>query len=576
MLDKQRQQSSHSPFQTSSTRHENVDVQSTRSNCCVLIVKNRMRNRWTLLLIAFLVWVLVGERQYGMARDVPLVWVRDGRIRERTELRGYEVSLNHSMTVTGLGKYDANGNGTLDDLLAPQVGLWDLASQTRLADVTIPLDATAVDGFFWQPIERMTLPSGDYIVGTQIYAGQEPYLYRADLDYAAPVQPLTVGRRRSDVRLEFPIGTSTMIGFGANLLVEAPPISLQQPLHRSVTQRADHGGGVINVQGRYDLNQFEQIQVRASSITSDGTEYTEWQAISTAGGEFSGTLRLPAAGWYDVEARGVVGETYGGNVSVTDVGVGEVFVIAGQSNSANSGQFTLSPESDWVRAPNRDRSGWRVAHDPQPVATGLGGSPWPPFGDLMVESLEVPVGVISVGWGGTRVDQWLPDSTGPAKLYERLRTALEFVGPGGARSVLWHQGESDTLAEKSADQYARELRKVIAQSRVDAGFDIPWGVALASFMPTAAATVTAEIRQAQLQVIEADPLVFQGADTDDLLGDTWRYDRVHFNEVGLREHARRWHNAVLPIIVPEPSTAGSIWWVLAWILWLRSRATTAS
>ena len=31
-----------------------------------------------------------------------------------------------------------------------------------------------------------------------------------------------------------------------------------------------------------------------------------------------------------------------------------------------------------------------------------------------------------------------------------------------------------------------------------------------------------------------------------------------------------------PIIVPEPSTAGSIWWALAWILWLRSGATTAS
>ena len=33
-------------------------------------------------------------------------------------------------------------------------------------------------------------------------------------------------------------------------------------------------------------------------------------------------------------------------------------------------------------------------------------------------------------------------------------------------------------------------------------------------------------------------------DFGDLIGVTWRHDGLHFNEAGLREHARRWPNAI--------------------------------
>ena len=49
---------------------------------------------------------------------------------------------------------------------------------------------------------------------------------------------------------------------------------------------------------------------------------------------------------------------------------------------------------------------------------------------------------------------------------------------------------------------------------------------------------------AQEQVIRETPFVFAGPATDDLIGDEWRYDAVHFNERGLREHARRWVEAI--------------------------------
>jgi hypothetical protein len=171
-------------------------------------------------------------------------------------------------------------------------------------------------------------------------------------------------------------------------------------------------------------------------------------------------------------------------------------------------------------------------------------------GDYLVDALDLPVGFISVGFSGSRVDQWLPGVRGT--LYGRLEEAIKTLGPGGARAVIWHQGESDALAGTSAEDYAARLRTVIDQSRRDAGFDLPWGVGLTSYLQSASDDAQREILAGQQDVIQSDPLVFRGAFTNDLQGPDWRWDGAHFNEAGLREHAARWSRAIAAILVPEP------------------------
>jgi len=112
--------------------------------------------------------------------------------------------------------------------------------------------------------------------------------------------------------------------------------------------------------------------------------------------------------------------------------------------------------------------------------------------------------------------------------------------------VLWHQGESDAAAR---------LEAVIAQSRIDAGFDVPWGVAIASYRPGVGGDP--DVTGGQYLVIANDPLVFLGAMTDDMIvpyRDGVGYTGIHFNEAGLREHGYRWADAVYFQITPEPST----------------------
>lgn len=50
----------------------------------------------------------------------------------------------------------------------------------------------------------------------------------------------------------------------------------------------------------------------------------------------------------------------------------------------------------------------RLANDPQPGASGNGGSFLPPFGDAIVKKFDVPVGLVSCGVGATSVREWLP------------------------------------------------------------------------------------------------------------------------------------------------------------------------
>ena len=110
-------------------------------------------------------------------------------------------------------------------------------------------------------------------------------------------------------------------------------------------------------------------------------------------------------GWYQLGVRALDGSTVLEFEVVNPVGVGEVFVIAGQSNSANFVDPVQVPNDDRVNAVDLDNLVWVPALDPQPNADGRGGSPWPEFGDLLAAQADVPVGTLSVGVCGTSVDQ---------------------------------------------------------------------------------------------------------------------------------------------------------------------------
>ena len=138
--------------------------------------------------------------------------------------------------------------------------------------------------------------------------------------------------------------------------------------------------------------------------------------VAAAEGKWSSSLRVPAGGWYRLELKHVSGET----LVMEPFGVGEVFVVAGQSYAvgANDENLKVEEPSRRVVTFNWREDQWQIADDPIPHA-GPKGSLWPALGDILVPLLRTPVGFVNAAVGGTSTRQWATDG----QLYADLITA---------------------------------------------------------------------------------------------------------------------------------------------------------
>lgn len=354
-------------------------------------------------------------------------------------------------------------------------------------------------------------------------------------------------------------------------------LSLSSPLDFQVFQRQRPDRGTVVVRGQVPTD-TRRIEIRVlRSLAGDGEELALRRIrVKPGNPAFDTSLRLPAGGWYRCEVRAFTSDSDSpsATVIVDHVGVGEVFVVAGQSNSANHGSERQEPASDKVSA--FDGNHWRPARDPQPGASGSAGSFIPAFGDALVARFGVPVGVVSIGVGATSVREWLPrgdrmtnqpttganvKAVGPhtweatGALFDRLSGRLHGLGPRGCRAVLWHQGESDAGQARSGypadrqitgDQYVAFMRRLVEASRKEAGWKVPWVTAQATYHSETDAA-DAEFRSAQ-ETLWKSGLTRRGPDTDALRAE-YR-DGVHFNSRGLRRHGELWAERVAQFVEP--------------------------
>ncbi len=325
-------------------------------------------------------------------------------------------------------------------------------------------------------------------------------------------------------------------------------IALALPTARQVLQRDASNHADIQVQGTWSGSpaRIEARAVVMTGATNNGVA-TDWVPIAdvAASQAFAGVIPgVTAGGWYQVEVR-VIDADAGvvATGTVERVGVGDVFVTAGQSNAACFGSPAQTPGDDRISAYTLSTRSWRWAKDPQPdnsAGMGTGGSPWPRLGSLLVQSNPVPVGFVGLAYGGTSISQWAPGTD----LFRNLTNTLVRFGTNGVRAVLWHQGESDSLASTSAANYARQLSNIVARARSAAGWPVPWGIAEASFHPSATRSQEEPVAAGQRLFVAGTTDSFRGARTDDFNLEGKLSDTVHFNATGLDDHGRLWAEAL--------------------------------
>ena len=266
----------------------------------------------------------------------------------------------------------------------------------------------------------------------------------------------------------------------------------------------------------------------------------EWTRLDAAiqGGKLAATARIPAGGWYRLEVRAMSGDKVLATAATEPLGVGEVFVIAGQSYAAGANDELLKVDDPQGRvvAFNTIKSSWATAHDPQPNL-GDGGTIWPPVGNHLLPLVRVPIGFVNVAVGGTSSRQWLPGEA----LYKNLAEAGKTTG--SFRAVLWQQGESDVIEKTSTEKYAENLTAIREGLAKEWGFDPPWLLAKSTLHPTVYNDPAGEgrIRDA-IDLLCEKPHFLQGPDTDILAGENRGAlgTRRHFTGVGQRRAGLMW------------------------------------
>jgi hypothetical protein len=354
-------------------------------------------------------------------------------------------------------------------------------------------------------------------------------------------------------------------------------VNLTGPSDYQVVQRASRAEGVVVIAGdsvpvAKNGPLPDTLEARFTGKGMAGDLPGNWQPLpcDVRVAAFRGEIKVSAGGWYRLEVRASRQGAVIATATVEHVGVGEVFVIAGQSNSANYGEERQKSETGLVTA--FDGVAWRPAADPEPGAGGTKGSFMALFGDAMVARFNVPVGIVAMGIGSTSVREWLPPGTrlsslppltrnvvtvGPGqweamgRIFTNFAGRMKLLGPRGFRAVLWHQGESDAKQAEAdrtlaGDIYRQDLEELIGESRKQVGWDMPWFIAQVSYH-NPGDTSSPDIRDAQKAVWESG-LALQGPDTDTLTGDMREKQGkgIHLSGKGLHEHARLWVEKVGP------------------------------
>lgn len=335
---------------------------------------------------------------------------------------------------------------------------------------------------------------------------------------------------------------------------------LTSPVERQVFQRDAAHGAVVPVRGSVTAA-ADAIEVRAAPQPGRSGAVLDWTAVSVSvpAGSFSGSVRLYAGGWYWLEVRVLRNGAVSESARLERVGIGEVFITCGQSNSTSCGYPPNTVQSDMVSA--FDGSRWTLANDPQPGAfdTCTGGSVYPMLGDRLVGALRVPVAFSTTGRAGAMLEAWLVEYGDT--LYYGLRDRIRALGTNRPRCILWHQGESNAVVgtTQPPDQYGARLVTLKQRINLDVGYTLPWITCKATYIPEGAGfgpwpNPVSETIRAQQQWLWDSGNTFPGPDTD-AYREGYRHDGVHFNTQGFDVFSNLYLQAIVVAfgLVPPPS-----------------------
>jgi len=323
----------------------------------------------------------------------------------------------------------------------------------------------------------------------------------------------------------------------------AEAFDIAYPKPYTLFQRDSASEGAINVRGTFpEAQRPEKIEARFNGGA--------WRVLDAriAAKDFAGSMKAPV-GQGLLEVRGLGGGGSALAAKVACVGIGDLFVIAGQSNADGRGNelAKLDPGNPYVGVKFR-KGVWSEGSDPATNDGDKSGSPWPIVLNRLIPDQNVPMGFIAAAVGSTVVKQWRRgDGKSTGSLYARMREMIKVATDGSMkfRAVIYYQGENDithyntlsVLGDYTA--YKENLMAMVSDFWEE--FKAPVLVGQITNLG-GDRQKNDHIRQVQQEVWKEHPHALPGAVTYDI----HPTDGVHYRDTAnMGAFARRWSAAVL-------------------------------
>ncbi len=277
----------------------------------------------------------------------------------------------------------------------------------------------------------------------------------------------------------------------------------QGPADWQIIQRRLDGRADIQLAGTCRGDQGDTVafaveaRVVDAALNRPAGASLDWQPaqMGDLGAWRVGQRDVTAGGPYRIETRVLYANgSIGCGDRIHHLGVGDLWVIAGQSNATGCGRgpaedgpepgvhaFRPAEVWGWADHPLCDPTGSR-----HPASFDRGWndhSPWLAFGRHLRRALNIPIGLIPAPLGGSPLSRWDPGAENPdllGNMYDLIRAASSWrdhsrfdpadggpvflprpAGPVGAvAGVVWYQGCSDT-GEVEAQTYAERFTRFL-------------------------------------------------------------------------------------------------------------------
>lgn len=259
-----------------------------------------------------------------------------------------------------------------------------------------------------------------------------------------------------------------------------------------IFQQGSDGTASIHLEGEYSLVHLSQelpltftqvphakttvkARVALESTGENIIPWTECRVLDERRWEIT-FPHVPAGGLYRIETymdyEGWDGLSCTRGDMIHNIGVGDIFVIAGQSNAAGRSKNPVADEPELGVHVLRSSARWELATHPLGETTAAvhvghyenhnpGHSPWLHFAKRLKKELGYPIGLVPTAYGGSPLRWWNPEENGA--LFTNM---LEMLGDYDIhpKAVLWYQGEAEGY-EDSAETYLDRFAALVRHTR---------------------------------------------------------------------------------------------------------------